>query len=129
MTAARLPDDDGEPRHVGRFEWERSIRRLRLGHSTKGVALMLATYSDKSGTNAHPGVERLAADLEVDERTVRRHLTRLVDLKLLTKTFEGSSAGRRRLADCYALMLPHDVMAIGLTDDPATRTPDGDARW
>lgn len=82
---------------------------------------MLATYADRDGDNAHPGVDRLAADCECDERTVRRHLTRLADLGLIERTFEGSSAGRRRLADCYRLTMPPNPAAIGLTEDPATR--------
>ena len=39
---------------IGRFEWERVLRRLALGASTKGVALMLAGYADRDGGNIHP---------------------------------------------------------------------------
>ena len=107
---------------TGRFEWERCIRRLTLGASTKGVALMLAGYANRDGGNIHPGVDRLAAELECHERTVRRHLSRLAELGLIEKTFSGSSAGRRRLADCWALTVPDDAATrIGLTPDPALR--------
>lgn len=111
---------DGPPSAVDRFTWERALRRLVLGRS-KFVGLMLATYADRDGDNAHPGVDRLAADCECDERTIRRHLTRLAELGLIRRTFEGSSAGRRRLADCYQLTMPANPQAIGLTDDPAVR--------
>lgn len=111
---------DGAPAPVDRFAWERTLRRLTLGR-TKFVALMLATYADRDGDNAHPGVDRLAADCEADERTIRRHLTRLLELGLIERTFSGSQAGRRRLADCYRLTLPPNPAGIGLTDDPATR--------
>lgn len=110
---------DGAPTPVDRFTWERALRRLVLGR-TKFVALMLATYADRCGDNAHPGVDRLAADCECDERTIRRHLTKLAGLGLIERTFEGSSAGRRRLADCYRLTMPANPRAIGLTRDPVT---------
>jgi hypothetical protein len=112
----------GSAQRTDRFEWERFIRRLRLGTTTKAVALMLAVYADRDGGNIHPGVDRLAAHLECHERTVRRHLTRLAELGLIEKTFSGSSAGRRRLANCWALTLPDDpATRIGLTPDPALR--------
>jgi DNA-binding MarR family transcriptional regulator len=107
---------------MDRFEWERCLRRFALGTPTKAVALMLASYADRDGGNIHPGVDRLAANLECHERTVRRHLTRLAERGLIEKTFSGSSAGRRRLADCWALTLPADpATSIGLTPDPALR--------
>jgi len=107
---------------TGRFDWERVIRRLALGTTTKAVALMLASYADGDGGNIHPGVDRLAAELECHERTVRRHLSRLAELGLIEKTFSGSSAGRRRLADCWALTVPTDAATrIGLTPHPALR--------
>src|SRR3954447_477314 len=124
----RRADDtfEGPPssaQRMNRFDWERSIQRLRLGMATKAVALMLAVYANgDDGGNSHPGVDRLAADLECHERTVRRHLTRLAELGLIEKTFSGSSAGRRRRADCWALTLPDDAaIRIGLAPDPALR--------
>jgi DNA-binding MarR family transcriptional regulator len=105
---------------MDRFEWERCLRRFALGTPTKAVALMLASYADRDGGNIHPGVDRLAANLECHERTVRRHLTRLAERGLIEKTFSGSSAGRRRRADCWALTLPADpATRIGLTPNPA----------
>ena len=105
---------------TGRFEWERVLRRLALGAPNKGVALMLAGYADRDGGNMHPGVDRLAANLERDESTVRRHLTRLAKLGLIEKTSSGSSAGRRGRADCWALTLPDDAATrIGLIPNPA----------
>ena len=122
----RADDTFGGPpssaQRTDRFEWERCIRRLALGKPTKGVALMLAGYANRDGGNIHPGVDRLAANLERDESTVRRHLTRLAKLGLIEKTSSGSSAGRRGRADCWALTLPDDAATrIGLVPDPALR--------
>jgi len=114
---------DGCPAPVDRFAWERAVRQLALGKETKAVGLMLATYTDQDGGNAFPGQEVLAADLEVTDRTIRRHLDRLEALGLIVRTFHGSSAGRRQLADVWQLTLPPNAAAtIGLTPDhPALR--------
>jgi DNA-binding transcriptional ArsR family regulator len=106
---------DGAPVPVDRFAWERALRRLTLSKDTRYVALVLATYADRDGSNAHPGQDVLAADCEVTDRTVRRHLARLLELGLIVRTFSGSTAGRRQLADVWQLTLPPDpARSIGL---------------
>lgn len=96
---------------AGRFEWERAIRVLDLRPPTrKLVALMVATYADKDGGNAHPGEDRLAAECGITARAVRGHLEALRQVGLLERTFRGSSSGRRKLADCYALNMPADII-------------------
>lgn len=96
---------------VSRFEWERVVRRLTLKSSTKLVALTLATYADRDGTNAHPGVDRLACDCSLNPDVVRRHLKILREqIGLLERTVEGSKQGRRRLADSYDLAVPADLL-------------------
>jgi hypothetical protein len=124
-----MTTDGTDPQPVGsdqstpanRFAWERMILRLRLGRTTKLVALALATYGNANGANAHPGVDRLAADLESDERTVRRSLDRLRRLGLIERTHSGSSSGRRKLSDCYRLTVPPDPLAlVEMLASPAT---------
>ncbi|MFD0851428.1 hypothetical protein ACFQ07_04320, partial [Actinomadura adrarensis] len=83
---------------VGRFEWERVIRRCRLGFyegrtkdprrwvrnaTVQQVALMLATYADMDGTRIRPRLETVAAVCEIDVRTVRISVARLRWLNLL----------------------------------------------
>lgn len=96
----------------GRFDWERAIRALPLRPPVrKLVALTLATYADKDGTNAHPGEDRLAEDCGITTRAVRGHLSALRELGLIVRTFRGSSYGRSKAADEYHLAMPPDVLS------------------
>ncbi len=119
-----------------RFEWERIIRRARLVPSTKLVAMMLASYANKDGTNAHPSVKKLVAVTGQSKRTVLRGLDDLRCLGLITRTFHGSAAGRQGLADTYALTIPENLLEAvemlppsELPDDEqgADMAPDPDA--
>ncbi|WP_317794075.1 hypothetical protein [Actinoplanes sichuanensis] len=75
-------------------EWTDILARIRFGTVTiagktysaariKLVAHRLATYADHDGTRIHPGIARLAVDLEIEYRTVRDTLTLLRRLGLL----------------------------------------------
>lgn len=105
------------PSPAGRFEWERAVRALEIRPPLrKLVALMLATYADRDGRNAHPGEQRLADECGITTRAVREHLSALgagtpatPGIGLLHRTFHGSKAGRRKLADEYFLTLPADM--------------------
>lgn len=108
MTDA--PADD-ELTPVGRFEWERVVQRVRLGRTTKLVALGLATHGNADGSSIRPGVERLAVDLESDERTIRRALDRLRQVGLVERVDSGASWGRRGWADVYRLTMPADLLS------------------
>lgn len=91
---------------VGRFEWERTLRG-RVPAVYMAPALMLATHSNKDGSNAHPGEKRLAADLGVTTRTIRTALTKLDSHGWIKRTHNGGKSGSRRgLADCYQLTIP-----------------------
>ena len=89
-----------------RYAWERALRDEPLDKTTKLVGLVLATYSNKDGSRAHPGTKRLARDCHVSTRTVMRHLEVLREAGFLERYFEGSSAGRQGLADEYQLTVP-----------------------
>lgn len=103
-----------------RFDWERVIRRADLPLSTKGVALLLASYADDKGRKVHPGEERLARVSGINARNVRRHVAKIRDLGLITRT---SRANRKRgLADEYRLTVPVDLASLNLLDvDEAER--------
>jgi hypothetical protein len=92
-----------------RYEWQREVRRYRLGHTTKSVAQYLALYADNDGRNAYPGVSRLAAECEMDERTVRKALQELKRVGLIELVTQGSAAGRQAQATVYNLTLPGDL--------------------
>lgn len=112
---------------VGRFAWERALRgRHGLRGQGLAVALALATYASRDGSDIFPGEARLAHDVGVSVRTVRRHLTHLVAVGLLLRFSHGGGRrsrrgpGRGRPFAEYRLSLPSE-----LADDlnaPSSRT-------
>ncbi|MFE9099892.1 hypothetical protein [Actinomadura geliboluensis] len=137
------PDQpDGFPapgiERTGRFEWERVIRRCRLGFyegrtkdpkrwvrhaAVQQVALVLATYADLDGTRVRPSIVLLARVCDLDERTVRVCVTRLRRLNLLEQVRPPRSPGRAGGPGSpaeYRLTTPSDLL-----DRVAHLDPDG----
>lgn len=113
---------------IGRFEWERLIRRCRLGfydgkvrdpkrwvpHTTvQHVALVLATYADLDGTRVRPSARRVAQVCELDERKVRACITHLRQSMLLELVRPARSPGRSggpgRPAE-FRMSVPDDLL-------------------
>jgi hypothetical protein len=67
----------------------------------KLIAYTLATYANAIGTNAHPGVARLAADCGIQPGAVKRHLGARRDAGLIFRTFAASTKGRKGMADSW----------------------------
>lgn len=131
---------------IGRFEWERLIRRCRLGfyegktkdpkrwvrHATvQQVALVLATYADMDGTRIRPSAALVARVSELDERTVRICVQRLRRLNLLELVRHPRSPGRGggegRPAE-FRMSVPADLLERVAHLDPEHRqviVPDG----
>jgi hypothetical protein len=93
-------------------EWIDMLGRLDISPpSVKAVGVRLALYADwKTGAKAHPGVDLLASVTGFSERAVRRALEQLRSHGLLERTYRGSTAGRRALADEYQLTKPADLL-------------------
>ena len=102
--------DDDHLIDMGRYEWERVVRRCVLPSPVKTVAAYLAQYANANGSKVYPGVARLAAVTCLSERSVRGALTTLRDLALITRTRKGSSLGRQALTDEHKLTRPDDLM-------------------
>ncbi len=100
---------EDSPIGVGRYEWERIVRRCVLPTPIKTVAAYVAQYANADGSRIYPGVARLAAVTGLSERSVRGALTTLRDLELLTRTRKGSSLGRQALTDEHRLTRPADL--------------------
>jgi hypothetical protein len=86
------------------------------------VLMMLYDYSRGDGTNAHPGVERLARDCGVDQRSVNRALTELKKNKIIGVQQEGGGSGH---ATVYRLLIPDQSAGVDsgtLTDSAETLT-------
>lgn len=95
---------------IGRFEWERIIKKCAFNQmSTKLVALLLATYASEDGSRIYPGRERLAAGAGISTKQVSRALVKLEELGLVFKLHNGSSIGKRGLASVYRLTAPEKL--------------------
>lgn len=105
---------------MGRFEWERVIKKCTFKqNSTKLVALLLATYASEDGTSVRPGRERLSTVAGLSAKHVSTQLGKLEDLGLVLKLHNGSSYGRRGgLASVYRLTAPSELYQIHM-DDPS----------
>lgn len=117
---------------ASRYEWERLIRRVRLGHPAKAVALAMATYADPDGSRVRPGVARLAAVTELSERSVYSALKKLRSLGLVDCLSRGGHRGEGKEASVYQLAIPVDLMERVELLDPNERpyrTPAPGAPW
>jgi len=101
--------DDDSTVEVGRYEWERIVRRCVLPQPVKSVAAHVAQYANRDGSHIYPGVARLSAVTQLSERSVRDALETLRQLALLTRTRKGSSLGRQALTDEHKLTYPADL--------------------
>lgn len=124
--------DDELQTTATRYEWERIVRRARLGAPTKAVALAMATYADRDGSRVYPGVARLAAVTELSERSVRGALKKLRDVGLIERTFSGGHRGVQSFTDVHRLAIPVDLFEVVEMLDPAElpgSQPAGGAAW
>jgi hypothetical protein len=96
---------------IGRYEWERLVRRARLPKPVKLLALVLATYADPDGSRVRPGLPVLASVTGDSERNVGRLLRHLVDdLGLLRQVARGGGRGGKGRASVYRLTIPVDLL-------------------
>jgi hypothetical protein len=123
-------DRDFTREPIGRFEWERILRRIRVSvPSVKLVGFAMATYASADGSNVRPGQRRLAAVLGTSEMTVRRGQSELEAVGMLDMVFKGRSLGRGQsggYASEYRLTVPSDLLERVPMLDPdegSDRTP------
>ena len=99
---------------VGRFEWERTIRRAVIKPSSvKFLGLMMATFASADGSRVRPGRERLAAVMGTSLSVVDRGQKSLEELGFLDKVYKGHGAGRGRsggFASEFQLSIPSDLL-------------------
>jgi hypothetical protein len=73
------------------------------GGTTKLVLMLLGDYADDDG-HCWPGIETIADKAEVDEKTVRRHLTKLVKMGKVARERRRHSDGTLGSYDFYLQM-------------------------
>lgn len=118
MTAESAVEFDEGPQPMGRFDWERIVRRASMPGSAKFLALTLATYASKDGTRVLPGEQRLARVMGVAPRTIERGFKWLRENEFVTLTKKGNRHQGR--VNEYRLTVPSDVLER-LTLDPDER--------
>lgn len=127
------PVSDEEPiTTASRYEWERIVRRARLGAPAKAVALAMATYADRDGSRVYPGVARLVAVTELSERSVRGALTKLRATGLIERVYKGGHRGVNSFTDVHRLAIPVDLFERVEMLSPAEEAgsqPAGGAAW
>jgi hypothetical protein len=112
--------DAPEARPVDRYEWERVIRRARLGRviagnakgsrggvsaaAFKAVAFTWSSHGNSDGSDIYPGDATLAVESEVGLKAVKAIKAAMVRLGLTTRTKAG--ARRQGQGDVYRLTLP-----------------------
>lgn len=101
-----------------RYAWRRIIvRDPDLSDATRRVLLELESYADPDGTNAHPGVQRLAENLHtpsgkhghVSDRTARTALATGVERGFIECTAPAPRGRGNRRASVYRLTFPAGV--------------------
>jgi hypothetical protein len=107
-------DRDFTREPIGRFEWERILRRIQVSApSVKLVGFTMATYADATGGRVRPGQARLAAVMGTSISTVRRGQSELEDIGMLDMMTKGRSYGRGHagaFASEYRLTVPSDLL-------------------
>lgn len=90
--------------------WVEFVRRVRLNKTVKAVALMMATYARRDGTQIYPGIATLAVACEMSYRTVLNAVSDLQRLGLVEQVADhGGAMGRY---DSYRLTLAEDLIDI-----------------
>ncbi|WP_280244981.1 hypothetical protein [Nocardia abscessus] len=108
---------------VGRFEWERWIRRLILPPGVKYTALMAITYGDLDGSRVFPGVEKLALVMNVGTASVKRHMRVLRETGLIQRVKQGNRHAEE--TDEYRITLPSNLLDLPmLTPDEEPESGD-----
>lgn len=103
---------------VDRYEWERLVRRVKLGAPAKSVAAHLAQYADRDGSRVYPGATRLATVTELSERSVRGALKKLRERGWIERVEKGGHRGMQAFTDVYRLTIPADAQRQTEMVDP-----------
>lgn len=91
---------------TSKLAWFSKLRGVDLSHTEFRVLTVLMTYTNADGTNAHPGVARLARDCQMTERSIQRILRALEDKRAITITQVGGNQNWKGCATVYRVNTP-----------------------
>jgi hypothetical protein len=109
-----------------KIQWERLFREHATGFTPaeKLVIWTLQSYADlRTCDRAHPGNERLAAEAEVSEATVKRALEKGRRKLWIFQTLDGRTAPKRKWAAEYGLSIPSSVLPVAQDGDTDHSSP------
>jgi hypothetical protein len=103
--------DPNEQQALGRFEWERIMRRARINWDLKSLGLLMATWADPDGTRVRPGVKLLVAVTGTSPSTVGRRIKELHETYLLLQLVRrGGGRGGQGSASEWRLAIPVNLL-------------------
>ncbi|UNN00740.1 helix-turn-helix domain-containing protein [Rhodococcus opacus] len=119
-----------------RYAWRRLVvRDPDLTDATRRVLLELESWADADGTNARPGIMKIATNVRtatgkhrhVSDRTVRSALDDGIERGYIALTFKAPRGRGNRMADVYRLTFPESAgesgeLPCGCRELPATQT-------
>ncbi|WP_032376790.1 helix-turn-helix domain-containing protein [Rhodococcoides fascians] len=114
MTASPLFDLEDGAQPVGRFDWERVIRRVTVPPQAMFLGLVLATYANEDGSRVHPGTHRLARVMGVSVPTVKRGLSVLRETGFIQRVKQGNRWANQ--SDEYQLTVPPNLFDLELLE-------------
>lgn len=106
-----------------KFDWHRAMARSGLPQITKLIAYALWDFSDKNGTNAHPGNSLLAEITGFSVVTVKRHMGALREARWIIRVTRSNSHPDRKWADVYNLTIPESGISQGTPDQEEPGIP------
>lgn len=110
-----------------KFAYVKSLRGAKMTPAQRCVLLQVWDYSSADGTNAYAGVQRIADDIGINERTVRRSLQWLCEAGWLQKDSTGGRSGDgTHWASVYSLTIPPQPDIGDTQPDIASSQPDID---
>jgi hypothetical protein len=114
---------EAKGRDASRFEWYDAFREANLPLAAKALGFVLSTYGNRLGDRNFPGLTLLAANLHLDEKTVRNNLILLETAGWLRKTSDYANGPNRIYADVYQLTIP-DTFVPSKPPKVATAPPE-----
>lgn len=96
--------------------WHEVLRRAQIGRTTKGVALVLASYANTDGENIFPSIAVLSVAAEVTYKTAKKAVAELIAYGLI-EVVARRRGGKGRF-DEYRLILAPDLLTRVRVLDP-----------
>ncbi|GHA74973.1 helix-turn-helix domain-containing protein [Cognatilysobacter bugurensis] len=110
--------DDRERAFV--LEWRSAVLNSAESSTVKLCLVVLAEWADADGSNCFPSIPTIATKASVNEKTVRRSMTRAEAAGFITRSQKGTEHGWRRFV--YGLRIPKGADTVSARSEEAADT-------